>query len=401
MNTCSGIVLKRLSLQHILICVFMVSVPVLFIELSLDVIGFVMGIIVLKKSQDNTLQKAWGILAISLSFLLFCDNMEWVYIFAQKKQITSYYASLPLDHLSLWHIFRTIIFFQIFSLFPIASMHPGWLTRSRILCLCIPLMLILCIILCYHFFNGELTELKSFADIIRYWGHLDVKLRLILFVLSVIAPTCNFLFPFFKKWMPFRRRQSKGMYFYIISFCLIMIGYIWLMLGTCGLIFNLFGCIVVIPAIYMNILYFRNENPLSLPPSPVGKLEVEEIEAIKEIEVSQNVFELSKNIEVLMEKCVPFINPEYSLQNMLDDLDTNENRLNKALRYNGFSGFRDFINFCRLQYFKRQAFLYKNLTVKELMYKSGFTSRSSFYRYFSSVEKVSPTEYLDQLKENK
>ncbi|MFR2071149.1 MAG: helix-turn-helix domain-containing protein [Bacteroides nordii] len=44
----------------------------------------------------------------------------------------------------------------------------------------------------------------------------------------------------------------------------------------------------------------------------------------------------------------------------------------------------------------------KELTVKELMYKSGFTSRSSFYRYFSNIEKMSPSEYMEMLqKENK
>lgn len=47
--------------------------------------------------------------------------------------------------------------------------------------------------------------------------------------------------------------------------------------------------------------------------------------------------------------------------------------------------------------FKEQARLQKNLTVKELMFLSGFTSRSSFYRYFASVEKMSPSEYMEML----
>ena len=95
-------------------------------------------------------------------------------------------------------------------------------------------------------------------------------------------------------------------------------------------------------------------------------------------------------------------NPQYALQDLLNDLNTNENRLDKALHYDGFSGFRDFINFHRLQYFKEQARLQKDLSVKELMFMSGFTSRSSFYRYFANVEKMSPGEYMDMLHaENK
>lgn len=105
----------------------------------------------------------------------------------------------------------------------------------------------------------------------------------------------------------------------------------------------------------------RNENPLSLPPQPVEELEMEEIEAIREIAVSPVVFELSNQMQSLMKHSKPFTNPQYSLQEFLNDLNTNENRLNKALHYDGFSGFRDYINFYRLQYFKEQAQLKRSL----------------------------------------
>ena len=122
-------------------------------------------------------------------------------------------------------------------------------------------------------------------------------------------------------------------------------------------------------------------------------------QAIKEIEVSPVVLELSEQLMAFMKGHTPFTNPQYSLQNVLTDIGTNEHRFNKVLRYNGFSGFRDYINFNRLQYFKEQAALRKELTVKELMFMSGFTSRSSFYRYFASIEKMSPSEYMERLQQ--
>lgn len=48
----------------------MVNVIVLCIELLLDVVGLVLGIIVFFRSSDNRLQKAWGMLAITCLF--FC-----------------------------------------------------------------------------------------------------------------------------------------------------------------------------------------------------------------------------------------------------------------------------------------------------------------------------------------
>ena len=380
----------------------MVSVITLYVEILSDIVGLITGIIVLVRSSDNKLQRAGGCLTISLSLLLICDNLEWIWLFGKNVEKMPRFTEVPLDYLSLWHMVRTVIFFQFFSLFPIASLRPGWLSPTRVINLCIPVILIICIACCYELFNGHYTDIDSFSGIWENISHQDVVVRLVLFILSVIAPSANFLFPFSNRKLFLRRKYSKAMTIYIICYGMIMSGYIWLMLGTCGLSFNLFGLIVIAPTICLNLLYIRNENPLSLPPSPVEDLKTEELEAMKEIEVSPVVLELSNRLHALMKECAPFTDPQYSLKDLLENLGTNENRLNKVLHYNGFSGFRDYINFNRLQYFKEQSKYCRELTVKELMFKSGFTSRSSFYRYFASIEKCSPSEYLEMIgKENK
>ena len=280
----------------------MVNVIVLCIELLLDIVGLVLGILVYSRSSDNNgLTKAWGVLAITLSLLLLCDNLEWMWIFSRGGEETiPRFTEVPMNHLSIWHIVRVIVFFQFFSIFPIASLKPGWMTFSRVVSLCIPILLITCIACCYEFFNGHYTTLKSFASIRENIGERDVRVRLMLFIISVITPSVNFLFPYMRRWIPVRRKQSQAMSIYMMCFAIIMSGYIWLMLGTSGLCFNVFGYIVILPVLFLNILYLRNENPLSLPPQPVEELEMEEIEAIREIAVSPVVFELSNQMQSLM-----------------------------------------------------------------------------------------------------
>ena len=88
----------------------MVNVIVLCIELLLDVVGLVLGIIVFFRSSDNRLQKAWGMLAITLSLLLLCDNLEWIWLFSQGgSNALPRLTEVPMNHLSLWHIVRVIV----------------------------------------------------------------------------------------------------------------------------------------------------------------------------------------------------------------------------------------------------------------------------------------------------
>ena len=95
----------------------MVNVIVLCIELLLDIVGLVLGILVYSRSSDNNgLTKAWGVLAITLSFLLLCDNLEWMWIFSRGGEETiPRFTEVPMNHLSIWHIVRVIVFFHFFS----------------------------------------------------------------------------------------------------------------------------------------------------------------------------------------------------------------------------------------------------------------------------------------------
>ena len=161
----------------------MTSVIMLFIELLLDIVGLVTGGIIWAHSSESKIRKAWGMLATTLSLLLLCDNIEWMWLFSRGVEEIPRFVEVPMDHLS------------------------------------IPILLIVCIACCYQFFNGHYTMLKSFAAIGENLGKQDVVVRLMLFVISVLMPSLNFLLPYLKRWIPIRRVQSRGMY--ILWLCLL------------------------------------------------------------------------------------------------------------------------------------------------------------------------------------
>lgn len=137
----------------------MVSTTILCIELLCDIVGLAGGSIVFIRSSDNNLHRVWGALAIALSLLLLYDNIEWMFLFCKTTGNIPDYVEVPMDHLSIWHMVRTVVFFQLFSLFPIASLKPGWMTLTWITNMLIPVMIITCIACCYELFNGHLYDL--------------------------------------------------------------------------------------------------------------------------------------------------------------------------------------------------------------------------------------------------
>lgn len=373
----------------------------LFNELLLDVIGLVTGIAVFPQTSGKKLQRSWSVLAIALSTLLLYSNMQWMYLFSGDIASRRMLVDLPLEHLSLWHIVGCVVFFQLYSLFPIATMRPGWLTASKGFMLSIPSIAIACVGFWYILFGKWHTSLTSVYDIFELSGYQDVMVRLVLFAGSILAPTLVFLVPYFKGWISISERPNKAMRFYILSYASVLIGYAFLMLYTTGFTFNLFGYIVIVPVVYMNIAHLFGRSPFVPVPTVVKVAEeVPVVKPVEEIQESPVLCELLASLQQFMKEEKPFVNPKCSMQVLLEALSTNENRLNKVLRSEGFSGFRDYINYHRLCYFKEQAAEHKDMTVKELMYVSGFTSRSSFYRYFGNMENMSPTEYLEELRKD-
>lgn len=91
-----------------------------------------------------------------------------------------------------------------------------------------------------------------------------------------------------------------------------------------------------------------------------------------------------------------FTEPEITLGSLAQDLNINPNHLSQVINTYEEKSFYDFINFKRIEEFKRIAVLPKNqnYTLLSLAYECGFNSKTSFNRNFKRVTGLSPSKYL-------
>lgn len=353
-------------------------------DLVLNVIGIVLGIWLFARAADNRLKIFWGLGVAICSLSMFIDNIQW---------LDRYLADVGLDERSSLLVFprmiRWFLFAHVLSMFPIASLRPGWLKPVRIVIFALPLILSSLICMCYIWFDGELTEVYTWKELVDNLDKIDIQVRLGYFILSVLFPTIYFLIPFMGKWITLRRHATAGMYLYVSSLFLLLVLYILFITSSTDTIFTFYGFIVTFLPNILTLFYIYRENPLSAPNIGEFKQEIDE-------SVSSQVYQVSKEMEKLMKAETPFIDSQYSIRQLANDLDSKHHIVVKAIEYNGFVGFSEYMNHLRTELFKELAHSFPNMLAKELLFRCGFSSKSNLYRNCKHNEDMSALEYAEK-----
>ncbi|HET9431274.1 MAG TPA: helix-turn-helix domain-containing protein [Chitinophagaceae bacterium] len=96
----------------------------------------------------------------------------------------------------------------------------------------------------------------------------------------------------------------------------------------------------------------------------------------------------------------PFTDSDITLAGLARTLDVHPNHLSQVINSYEGKNFYDYINFHRVEEFKRLAPQpgKRNFTLLALAHECGFNSKTSFNRNFKKATAVSPSEYLQQLE---
>ena len=149
----------------------------LSVELALDLIALISGIILIIRAKDNYPQLYWGIIAVGIGFMFSWENIGWLTI--------------------------------------------GYFNHFRIFTFLLPPIITITVGICYLYFNGNITAIHSLNEIMPNIGNMDVKLRISIFLLSVITPL--FILIYVTSRVKTHRKMNRNMYLFM--------GFLFLFLG--------------------------------------------------------------------------------------------------------------------------------------------------------------------------
>lgn len=356
----------------------------LTIELIFDLVALIIGVVLICHAKDNYPKLYWGIIAAGIGIMFSWENIEWLTIVTDTPEY-DFTDLLTFDKMLKWYAMASIV-----ALFPVASMSPGYFNQLRILTFLLPPIITITVGICYLSFNGTITPINTLNDIMPNINNMDVKLRIWIFLLSIITPLIFLLYPILNN--KTYRKINQNMYMFI-GFLFLFLGiYILFTLNINEIIFNLFGITAIVFTVTFSIQYLRYENPFSDHISMIQNTGNSISPSIKESIQTHPLFEV---IESYLNKEHPYTDQHYNIENLAESLHEKEHTISAAIKSKGFTGFREYINYLRLEYFRQLAAESTDKNIKELMFACGFTSRATFYRNFSDKYGISPSKFID------
>ena len=355
----------------------------LSIELVFDLAAFIIGCILIFQAKDNYQKFYWGVIVSIIGLVFIWENVGWLTMVADTPdyRLTEL---LNIEKMLKWYALASIV-----VLFPTASLCPGYFNHFRLIIFLQPPIITITVGICYLCFNGELTPIYSLDHILPNLNKMDVQLRLVIFLITILLPLLFAVYPVMTRKV--YREINRNMYLFIGFMVLFVAIYMLFTLSINEFIFNLFGITAITFTLLFSMLYLRYENPFSYRVQLVS-------DGVSGY--SEPFHPLFRKIEAYMAERHPYTNGKYKIEELADSLDETAICISKAIKNGGFTGFKEYINNLRLEHFKQLAMQNPDKNIKELMFLCGFNSRSAFYRNFSDKFGVTPMQYLENLNNN-
>ena len=124
----------------------------------------------------------------------------------------------------------------------------------------------------------------------------------------------------------------------------------------------------------------------------VQDIEAEAFQEAEPMPEDGGASELLERIKKLVSEEKLFLYPNLKVSDLAVRLHTNRNYIYHAINVEMGTSFSDYINGKRVDYATQLLEDHPELSINDVMMKSGFTSSSAFYRNFKKYKGITPTE---------
>lgn len=150
------------------------------------------------------------------------------------------------------------------------------------------------------------------------------------------------------------------------------------------------------------VKHFIQENEILIEKIPLIKFDLRTKFNQKESVSSSLLSEMEKlyiKIEEYMQLRKPWLDPDYSIEQLARDLKSNTLYISKAVNIYAKTNFKSYLNEYRIQTFVNEANKNRHdkKLIKEIYLEIGFKSQVTFNRVFKARFDMTPQEYIDNL----
>lgn len=127
----------------------------------------------------------------------------------------------------------------------------------------------------------------------------------------------------------------------------------------------------------------------------IRRIESDKLRSIQKLELfgDKKAKELEKYVSDTVQSQHLFLDPELTLLECSRRVNLSEKELSFLLNHHLHENFNEYINGFRIERAKEMLIQYRDRTVQEIMYNSGFNSKAVFYAAFKKHTNLSPGDY--------
>ena len=266
-------------------------------------------------------------------------------------------------------------------LYAIEVMRPNWLKWRHIIAFFLPLTIVLVLSV---LLKGQFTVLHSSADIVQHISELNVLLRLLFNLASLLI--CLSLL-----WLPYKWQESSASRRWVVTYvCFIFFIGVLFHIWTLTLSMPVHILHNLTPALFLIYYTWYELHERILPPQ------------ISEAEADSSLFTIHSSLQDdLWPRIVKVIhdddhwrNPNLSLDMLCQLLASNKDYVLRSFRQHADTTFLDYINSQRISYVTEELRRDPTQNLRELFFNAGFRSKTTAYRNFLKYNGVSPSEFI-------